>query len=265
MNFENPAPASDYDQFVDWNKRLAREAPLFRWAFAKAEAKTVADVGAGSARHSLLFASWGMKVISIDPDDSMLAQAAINIAVAQASLASAGGEIELVRGGFGELAAKGIGPVDALVCTGNALPHVNGAAGLRDAIADFFGVLRPGGVLVLHLLNHSRLAASKARIVPPVLRDTEDGTKVFLRVIDYPPDGEHIDFDFVTLVRDTQGEWQLSRRRSPHTFIPHDTLERELHHAGFTEVRVFGNHERKPLDAEKDESIIVTATKGGAS
>lgn len=265
MTFDETAPASDYDQFVDWDKRLAREAPLFRWAFAKAEAKTVADVGAGSARHSLLFASWGMKVIAVDPDDSMLAQAAINIAVAQESLASAGGEVELTRGGFGELATKGIGPVDALVCTGNALPHVNGAEGLRTAIADFYAVLRPGGVLVLHLLNHSRLAASKARVVPPVVRDTEEGTKVFLRIIDYPADGEHIDFDFVTLVRDTHGEWQLSRRRSLHTLIPHDAVERELHHAGFTEVRVFGNHERKPLDAEKDESIIVTATKGGTS
>ncbi len=33
---KRPAPASDYDEFVDWDKRLAREAPLFRRVFDEA-------------------------------------------------------------------------------------------------------------------------------------------------------------------------------------------------------------------------------------
>ena len=44
----------------------------------------------------------------------------------------------------------------------------------------------PGGALVLHLLNHGRLLDKRPRAIPPVVRDTAEGTKVFVRVIDYP-------------------------------------------------------------------------------
>jgi len=255
------SPAADYDQFVDWEKRLQREAPLFRWAFSLSGAHSVLDVGAGSARHSLLFASWGMNVTAVDPDESMLAQARINISSAENSLALSGGKVSLMRGGFGELEGLGAGPVGALVCTGNALPHVSGASGLRAAVRDFYRVLAPGGVIILHLLNHARLAGLKVRVVPPVVRDTGEGVKVFLRVIDYPQDGESLDFDFVTLVRSTQGEWALTHRRSAHTFIPVDVLADELSSSGFTSIETFGDHERKPLEIANDESVIVVARK----
>jgi SAM-dependent methyltransferase len=255
------APASDYDQFVDWSKRLGREEPLFRWAFAVAGANSVIDVGAGSARHSIMFARWGMRVDAVDPDESMLAQAEANIAEAADSVATSGGEIHLVTGGFGQLASLGLGPADALVCTGNALPHVEGHEGLRKTLADFAAVVRPGGVLVLHLLNHARLLDSRPRVIPPVLRDTAEGTKVFLRVIDYPVGEEFLDFDFLTLVRDPEGEWNLTHRRSPHTALPLSVLQAELAEAGFGDFETFGGHDRAPFDEQHDESIIFVARR----
>ncbi len=255
------APASDYDQFVDWDKRLAREAPLFRWALKIADARSVIDVGAGSARHSVMFAQWGMSVDAVDPDESMLAQATVNIEAAAESLIEAGGTVRLSRGGFGQLASLGLGSADALVCTGNALPHVEGRKGLRKALRDFAAVLRPGGVVVLHLLNHARLLASRPRVIPPVLRDAPEGTRVFLRVIDYPAGEEFLDFDFVTLVRGPDGAWDLSHRRSAHTALPLEVLDRELRAAGFRDVDVFGDHERAPLDIDRDESVIVVARR----
>ncbi|MDP2401382.1 MAG: hypothetical protein Q8M66_05335, partial [Actinomycetota bacterium] len=172
-----------------------------------------------------------------------------------------GGEIHLLTGGFGQLASLGLGPADALVCTGNALPHVEGHQGLRETLADFAAVVRPGGVLVLHLLNHARLLDSHPRVIPPVLRDTAEGTKVFLRVIDYPAGEEFLDFDFLTLVRDPDGEWDLTHRRSPHTALPLSVLREELMAAGFGHLEAFGSHDRAPFDEQKDESIIVMARR----
>ncbi len=183
------APASDYDTFVNWDARLARELPFFLRLFAEAGVRSLIDVGAGSARHAIAFAEQGMTVDAVDPDDSMLAQAEANVAEAAERIAEAGGELRLVRGGFGELASLGLGGADALLCTGNALPHVAGLAGLREALADFHAVLRPGGVLVLHLLNHARLLGGKPRVIPPIIREVPEGTRVFLRVIDYPVGG----------------------------------------------------------------------------
>ena len=90
------APASDYDTFVNWDARLKRELPFFRRVFDEVGAKSIIDVGAGSAKHSIAFAEWGMAVDAVDPDDSMLAQAEANAAEAAEAIAEAGGELRLV-------------------------------------------------------------------------------------------------------------------------------------------------------------------------
>lgn len=254
------APASDYDEFVDWGKRLEREAPLFRRVFGDIDAKSVIDVGAGSARHAIMFAEWGMAVDAVDPDDSMLAQAEDNAATHAASIAAAGGELRLVKAGFGELEERGLGEADALVCTGNALPHVDGRAGLSAALSDFAKVLRPGGRLILHLLNHQRLLATRPRAIPPVVRDIDGGIKAFLRVIDYPAGDEVLDFDFVTLHRSAQGDWDLTHRRSAHTALPVSVLSQALDAEGFGEIELLGGHDGHELGPD-DESVIVVATR----
>lgn len=255
------APAADYDEFVNWDERLAREGPFFRRIFAERDVRSVVDVGAGSARHAILFATWGLDVAAVDPDESMLAQAVANIDRFAGEIAKGGGSVHLLRAGFGELQATAPGPFDAVICTGNALPHVSGIAGLRDALADFAAVLAPAGTLVLHLLDHHRLLTGRLRAIAPKVRDTAEGTKVFLRVIDYPDGGDTLDFDFVTLVRSPDGEWALSHRRSSHTALPAELLVRELERAGFGGIEVFGGHDRRAYEPGRDESIVVTARR----
>ena len=263
MTPEEPkvAPASDYDEFVNWDKRLAAEGPFFRELFEREGVRRVIDVGAGSARHSIMFASWGLDVVAVDPDDSMLAQARLNTERFSDDIAAGGGSLTVAQGGFGELHKMGIGQADALTCTGNALPHVEGRDGLTETLADFASVLVPGGVLVLHLLNHERLLAKRPRVVPPKIVETASGsTKVFVRVIDYSEGDEFLDFDFVTLERDAKGAWDVASRRSPHTALPLSVLRSELTCAGFGRVEAFGGHDSHPL-ADSDESVIVVAQR----
>jgi len=255
------APAADYDEFVNWDTRLAAEGTFFREVFEDEGVQRVIDVGAGSARHAIMFASWGLDVVAVDPDESMLAQARANAKRFSAEIEAAGGSLMIVQGGFGELAAMDIGPADALTCTGNALPHVAGRDGLTETLADFSAVLRPGGVLILHLLNHERLLERRPRAIPPKVVETADGhTKVFVRVIDYTSDDEFLDFDFVTLSRDKDGAWELASRRSPHTAIPVSVLETELPCAGFGRIEAFGGHDRHAL-SPADESVVVVARR----
>ncbi len=249
--------ADDYDRFVDWEKRLTREGPFFRRLFDEHSVASVIDVGCGSGRHAALFASWGLDVTGVDPDERMLA-------AARAHALASGHAVRLLEGGFGGLTALGLGPVDAVTCTGNALPHVAGPEGLRAALADFALVLRPGGVLVLHLLNHDRLLAGRIRSIPPVVREDAEGTRVFLRVMDYVEGG--IGFDFVTMSRPADAwasgaEWTVTSRRSVHTALPTSLLAAGLESAGFGDVRMFGDHTGKALDAAADESVLLTAVR----
>jgi len=255
------ALVSDYDTFVNWDARLARELPFFRAVFDEVDARRVIDVGAGSARHSIAFACWGLAVDAVDPDASMLASARENAAAAQARISAAGGSLAVREGGFGQLAALGLAGADALTCTGNALPHVSGRAGLAEALADFSAVLKPGGALVLHLLNHGRLLATRQRAILPVVREVPEGTRVFLRVIDFPAEGgEFLGLDFATLVRDRAGEWSVASHRSAHTIITPDVLEAALAGAGFECAQFFGGHDRHAL-TDADESVLVLAHK----
>jgi glycine/sarcosine N-methyltransferase len=255
------APQSDYDTFVNWEKRLGTEGPFFKDLFEANGVHRVIDVGAGSARHSILFASWGCDVVAVDPDQSMLTQARDNAHTFANEIGAGGGHLKVMEGGFGELHTMHLGLVDAVICTGNALPHVAGKDGLTEALADFASVLAPGGVLVLHLLNHGRLLEKRPRTIPPKVVETPEGTRVFVRLIDYPEGDEFLDFDFVTLNRSPEGEWDVAGRRSPHTAIPVSLLETELPCAGFGRFEVFGGHDRHAL-TDTDESVIVVAYRG---
>ena len=264
MPHENAHKAEvvDYDTFVNWDARLAREAPFFRGIFEDVKAHAVIDVGAGSGRHAIEFAAWGLSVDAVDPDDSMLRAAEANVAAANDRIAQAGGELRLLRGGFGELRELGLRDADALTCTGNALPHVAGVQGLRGALADFRAVLKPGGALVLHLLNHARLLEKRLRSIMPVVREVSEGTRVFLRVIDYPAaDGEFLGLDFVTLVRDMAGAWTCASHKSAHTLLPASVLRTELESAGFERIEFFGGHDGQPFDEAGDESVLVVARR----
>jgi len=259
MSPEHEPRTFPYGQFVDWPKRLEREGPFFRRLFEDAGVHSVIDAGAGTARHAIMFASWGLDVVAVDPSESMLEQAEANLADLDREIRAGGGSVRLAQGGFGELASLGLGPADALISTGNALPHVSGIDGLRDALADFRAVLSPGGVLVLHLLNHTRLLGSREQTITPKVRETEDGTRVFVRLVNYPEGADFVSMDFLTLTRDRTGEWTLDSRTSHHTALPHTVLAEELGHAGFGSVELLGDHSGRPLVPAEDESLIVVA------
>ncbi|MBW6468246.1 MAG: class I SAM-dependent methyltransferase [Anaerosomatales bacterium] len=261
-------PAADYDQMVNWNRRLAREAPFFEDLFARYDVDRIIDVGCGSAKHAIMFREWGHEVTGVDPSDAMLLQARENAA-------AAGVDIALVEGGFGELEGLLGTGFDAVLTLGNGLPHVDGVAGLHATLADFAAVLRPGGLVVLHLLNHARLIEGDVRMMPAVLRETPEGDRVFLKVLDYVDEG--IMFDFVTLTRDPgvepgsdnafayddagQTGWHLRSRRSVHTALPVDLLVEALGKAGFESIETYGDHSGRSFDRVSDESVIVVARR----
>lgn len=264
----------EYDELVNWDARLTREGPFFEKLFATHGVRSVADVGCGSARHAIMFRSWGLDVTAIDPSDDMLE-------LARENAQRLGSDVRIVEGGFGEVTRLVGHTVDAVTCTGNALPHVRTADTLREALADFASALRPGGVLVLHYLNHHRLISQRIRTMSPVFRETPWGDKFFLRLLDYTPDGDGILFDFVTLVRDASvregrhtieswpktletdpaGGWSLRTRRSLHFAMVPETISAELERAGFEGIRFFGDHAGTPLDPDADESVIVVAVR----
>lgn len=274
MSWDKHNEEREYDELVNWDARLEREGPFFKTLFDTYGVQTVADVGAGSARHAILFRSWGLDVVAIDPSDDMLE-------LARENAERLDSDVRIEKGGFGQVAAIMVEPVDAVICTGNALPHVRSIRGLHDALRDFASALSPGGLLVMHYLNHDRLLSKRVRTMTPVFREAEAGDKFFMRLLDYTPEGDGILFDFVTLVRDRAvreaehtieswpktleddptGGWTVRSRRSLHFAMPLGLIEAELVRAGFEDVRALGGHDGHPVNLAEDESMIILATR----
>ncbi len=251
--FGGEQDAFDYDQVVDWDKRLAREAPFFRSLFEESGVGRVVDVGCGTGMHDVLFASWGLEVIGIDPSEEMLDRA-------REHAQRAGAEIAFAIGEYGQLGQVVGETADAVVSLGNAFMHADRTdGGARAALSDMAAILRPGGLLVLHFLNYDRLLSQRPRLMSSRFRETADGDKVFLKLLDYSEG--NVDFTMITLSRPPGSEWQFSSRMSSHVPLPTAEVVSALLDVGFEEPQLYGSHERAPFAADSDESVIMVTRK----
>ncbi len=255
---ESFAGAHEYDQVVDWSARLPREASFFRALFEEAEVSSVLDVGCGTGRHAAEFASWGLDVTAVDPDEGMLEAARRHARERSVDVAFA-------AAGYGVLSETvgGKAPFDAVVSLGNALQHVEGPEGAREAIEDIAEVTERGSVVALHFLNHDRLLAERPRLLSSALRETDEGERIFLKVLDFDVAGEdELRFELLTLAREDVGGWSVaSWRASDHRVLPVGAVLDAFAAAGFRDVEAYGDHDRTPLDLMRHRSAVVVARR----
>ena len=67
---------------------------------------------------------------------------------------------------------------DAVLVLGNSLPNAGSDAGLRAALAGLAAAVRPGGILLLHLLNYPKLVAAGGGDPKPFYRVAPDGREI---------------------------------------------------------------------------------------
>jgi len=242
------APA--YDLLVDWDRRLAREAPFFEGLFKAANVVEVLDLGCGSGRHAARFASWGLEVTGIDPDPAMLE-------LTRSHARETGVDLQLVEAGFADLVDKVDGPFDAIVCLGNTLPMVGDREALGHLLGDAAYLLNPGGILILHLQNYPGLRDRNQRFLPPVLRETDQGSFCFIKLLTWQE--EKVRFEFLNLTRGETGWRLLDSSSSCHLVISREMLADLLGGAGFDRVEYYGDHKQTPYDQENSPDLIVVA------
>lgn len=250
----------NYDSIVRWDKRLPREAPFFRQLFESCGVASLADVGCGTAKHAVMFAGWGIEVWALDPSEEMLTSARANIE-------ESGSGVHLALAGFGEVASA-VGEVDGVVCLGNAFMHAGDAEGVMAALEDFAAAIRPGGPLVIHMLNQDRIVKHGMRMLPSAFRSGGEGDTVAVKLIDHGDD--YLDFEFVRLMRaersaeadaDAPSEWTVEAQRTRHPKILGPMLRRQLEAVGFGEIKAYGDHTGRTLDPDDDESAIWVAIR----
>jgi SAM-dependent methyltransferase len=127
----------------DVGLRLGTTTPGVRAALrALGEGDAVLDAACGIGLDAVALARRGMDVTAADANEAM-------VEATRAGLAAAGLDAAVVHAPWAELPRRvGEDRFDAVLCTGNSLAHAD-AAGVRGALAAFWRVLRPGGLLVV--------------------------------------------------------------------------------------------------------------------
>lgn len=245
--------STDYDRFVNWERRLAAELPFIEQQLARVGARRILDVACGTGRHAIALAQRGYQVVGADPSAAMIVQARQNAAAAAV-------EATFILAGFGELGTQVQHPVDALLCLGSSLPHIAAPNKLIPTLRDFAAVLRPGGLLIVQNRNFDRVLAQGDRWQPPQSHREGNTEWLFVRIYDFNPDGS-LTFNLLTLRRQNGGNWQQEVDSTTLWPLRAQQLADALHAAGFGLVTMLGDVQGHPFDPENSPNLILITTR----
>jgi glycine/sarcosine N-methyltransferase len=243
--------SADYDRFVDWEGRLAREMPFLEGVLRESRAQRVLDVACGTGHHAIALAVQGFEVVGSDVSEGMVNEARRNAKARDAAAT-------FVRSGLGELRGAAKGPMDSVLCLGNSLPSMLSEAALRDALADISAVLGPDGTLIIQNLNYDRLWPRRERFMPLQTYRQGEEEWLFFRFVDFHQ--ETLTFNMVILHR--HGEmWDYAAEATELRPIFSEELKRLLKQTGFADVHFYGDYDQNPYRPDTSGDLIVVARK----
>ena len=245
-----------YDQMVDWQRRLEREAPFYKRLVEQHDVRSVLDCACGTGHHAAMLAGWGLTVTGSDLSEEMIQRARRQH-----------GEHSRLRwlvrsfhdlGGIGE-------PFDAVMCVGNSLAlAADGRQDCRDALVSMAAVVRPDGLLIIQVLNIWHVAPAELVVQKLMPLASEEGEALLLKL--FHRVGSQ---GYVNTVIASRPEAGAAWRGEHHTARPVGLraawLRRTLTELGFARIDLWGDYQFTRYRANRSVDLIVTAVKATTS
>ncbi len=228
------AIADQYHLFYrDWKATVERESGWLRRALRDRNVNKVLDASCGPGTQTIALAQLGYEVTAADLSFNMLMKAREH--ARQYDVAD---DITFVRAGFLELTHALVGPYDAIITTGNSLPHLLSDADLTQAIHNFHKLLRPGGTLIIGLRDFDFLLEDRAHFVPRHAHtDDPSEDNILFDIWDWD-DGPPITVTFNTFIVTGKGSnYRVTKYPVIYRALRRQELETMLTDAGFTDLK----------------------------
>ncbi|MBP7866750.1 MAG: class I SAM-dependent methyltransferase [Acidobacteria bacterium] len=241
-----------YDHMFPWETRKRNEGDFFPRLFVERGVKRVLDCACGTGMHVIQFAGLGLEAHGSDLAPTMVEAAREN---ARREEVAADFRVcsftELLKG------FAGVERFDAVVCLGNSLTLAPTDADVARALWQMHGMLRPGGIAVVHIFNWDKLARERLRIMPATASALDGHEVTFLRVFHHR--GDRIDLNIVVVTREgervqTRVLTAVQRPVGPGRLVG---LARE---AGFRRLETFAGYDRRPFDPESSDQLVLLAS-----
>jgi SAM-dependent methyltransferase len=234
-----------YEPLTDWPRRLANEEPFYRRLFSETGVGSVLDAACGTGHHAAMFHSWGMRVEGADLSRAMIDRAR-----------AAFGENDSLRWRVRAFDRHVVSPdvFDAAICVGNSLALASDEATARRAIGAMLAAVRPGGLLIVHLLNPWRLpdGAVQWQKCKRVERQDEKELLV-LRGIHRHGRGARLEL----LAVDLSDARILHAESTSLLCFEAEELQGMALEAGAAKVELFGDYQRRPYDRTQSADLIM--------
>ncbi len=239
--------ASDYDTMTDFENRFEREEAVFRKIVERYSIQTALDAGAGTGFHSLLLAGLGIYVTAIDISPAMLRQLQHNASRIKLP-------INTVAANFQNLSSVFDTTFDAVFCLGNSLVHLLTDEKLEKTLSGFYSLLKPGGVLIVQILNYDRIMKERKRVQN--IKKKEDTT--FIRFYDYC--NEKLFFNILK-VTDTGDGVEHTLNTVGLRPLHKEELTGYLKAAGFISIEHYGSLQLQAYSNSESANLVTVARR----
>ncbi len=238
-----------YDAIVNWDKRLAREAPFYQQLFEKTGVQQVLDTACGTGRHAHLFHSWGLHVEGADSSTAMIDYCRRRH--------SQSPTLRWVVRSFDQPVDQP-GRFDAAICSGNSLALADDKKTAQRAVTSMLDALRAGGLCVIHLFNLWHLKQGPTTW-QKCLRGRWGGEdQILLKGIHRCGKRGYVNFVRLAVEND-----ELKSNFEPSVLIGLEAQELAewTRRAGADSVDLFGDYDRHPYDRNTSNDLILVCQK----
>lgn len=237
-----------YEAMIDWPSRLAHEEPFYRRLFAGIEARRVLDAACGTGRHAAMFHGWGLRVEGADLSPAMIARAEAEF--------GRRADLQWVVRGFSDPIPPGE-PFDAVVCVGNSLALAPDMDAVKEALDRMLGALRPGGLLVVQVLNLWRLADGPCQWQKCRAARLGQREVLVMKGVHRSASVGYVDL----LVADLAELGQMQARSVPFLGFEAEVLATWTLRAGAGDVRLWGGYKDQPYQREASVDLVMVARR----
>jgi SAM-dependent methyltransferase len=248
--------ADFYDALINWPARLSREIPFLIARFGPPGRLGLLDAGCGTGRHAVAMTQQGYRVTGVDPEAAML-RTARRLAAEQHT-----------RPRFRQTTFERIGPVapgpyDGIYCLGNALAATGSEKAAANAIRQFTRSLRPGGRLVLQVINFTAVLreANHGGYARGPQTATIGGRECLsMKVFGY--DGRHVQLTRLNLWQDGE-RWKTDVSQARLFPVIPAWLAKQIRGAGLRIIARLGSYSGEPFNPRDSGDLIVVANRPG--